>query len=76
MSFSRMNYHTDIRLRNRRDFPVRNGLGRAMRAGLARRVTIPAKEILGLWIEQNVGAKFWSRVTSELKNRSLEGFAR
>ena len=27
------------------------------------------KEILGLWLEQNEGAKFWLRVMNELKNR-------
>jgi putative transposase len=31
-----------------------------------------AKEILGLWIEQNEGAKFWLRVLNELKNRGVE----
>ena len=30
------------------------------------------KEILGLWLEQNEGAKFWLRVTNELKNRGVE----
>src|SRR5918912_365697 len=30
------------------------------------------KEILGLWLEQNEGAKFWLRVMNELKNRGLE----
>ena len=30
------------------------------------------KEILGLWIEQNEGAKFWLRVMNELRNRGLE----
>jgi putative transposase len=30
------------------------------------------KEILGLWIEQNEGAKFWLRVMNELKNRGIE----
>jgi putative transposase len=30
------------------------------------------KEILGLWLEQNEGAKFWLRVMTELKNRGLE----
>ncbi len=29
------------------------------------------KEILGLWIEQTEGAKFWLRVMNELKNRGL-----
>jgi putative transposase len=31
-----------------------------------------AKEILGLWIETNEGAKFWLRVMNELKNRGVE----
>jgi putative transposase len=31
------------------------------------------KEILGLWIEQTEGAKFWLRVMSELKNRGVQG---
>jgi len=30
------------------------------------------KEILGLWIEQSEGAKFWLRVMNELKNRGAE----
>jgi len=30
------------------------------------------KEILGLWIEQNEGAKFWLRVMNELRNRGVE----
>ena len=30
------------------------------------------KEVLGLWIEQNEGAKFWLRVLNELKNRGTE----
>ncbi len=30
------------------------------------------KEILGIWIEQTEGAKFWLRVITELKNRGLE----
>lgn len=29
------------------------------------------KEILGLWIEQTEGAKFWLRVINELKNRGV-----
>lgn len=29
------------------------------------------KEVLGLWIEQNEGAKFWLLVMNELKNRGL-----
>jgi len=30
------------------------------------------KEILGLWISKNEGAKFWMQVVTELKNRGLE----
>ena len=30
------------------------------------------KEVLGLWISQNEGAKFWLRVLTELKNRGLD----
>ena len=30
------------------------------------------KEILGLWLEQSEGAKFWLRVMTELKNRGVE----
>jgi putative transposase len=30
-----------------------------------------AKEILGIWIEQTEGAKFWLRVMNELKNRGI-----
>ena len=29
------------------------------------------KEFLGLWIEQNEGAKFWLNVLTELKNRGV-----
>lgn len=31
-----------------------------------------AKEVLGLWIETNEGAKFWLRVMNDLKNRGVE----
>src|SRR5919106_1569601 len=31
-----------------------------------------SKEILGLWLKQNEGAKFWLRVMNELKNRGVE----
>ena len=31
------------------------------------------KEILGIWIEQTEGAKFWLRVMNELKNRGVAG---
>lgn len=30
------------------------------------------KEVLGLWMEQTEGAKFWLRVMNELKNRGVE----
>ena len=30
------------------------------------------KEVLGLWIEQHEGAKFWLRMMNELKNRGTE----
>src|ERR671921_92466 len=30
------------------------------------------REIVGLWLEQNEGAKFWLRVMNELKNRGVE----
>src|SRR5436190_19026378 len=30
------------------------------------------KEILGLWLEQNEGAKYWLRVMNEVKNRGVE----
>jgi transposase-like protein len=30
------------------------------------------KELLGMWISQNEGAKFWLSVLTELKNRGLE----
>ena len=30
------------------------------------------KELLGIWISQNEGAKFWLNVMTELKNRGLE----
>jgi putative transposase len=30
------------------------------------------KEVLGLWIEQTEGAKFWLRVMNELRNRGME----
>jgi putative transposase len=31
-----------------------------------------SKEILGLWLEQNEGAKFWLRVMNELRNRGVD----
>jgi transposase-like protein len=36
------------------------------------------KDVLGLWIQQTEGAKFWLAVMNELRNRGLQdmGFAR
>jgi putative transposase len=31
-----------------------------------------SKEVLGLWLEQNEGAKFWLRVMNELRSRGVE----
>ena len=31
-----------------------------------------ATEVLGLWLEQNEGAKFWLRVMNELRNRGAQ----
>ncbi len=31
------------------------------------------KEIFGLWLEHNEGAKFWLRVMNELKDRGVDG---
>jgi putative transposase len=40
---------------------------------LAMGVTVDGnKDILGLWIEQTEGAKFWLKVMTELKNRGLQ----
>lgn len=30
------------------------------------------KEVLGLWVEQNEGAKFWMKIMNELRNRGVE----
>jgi len=30
------------------------------------------KEVLGIWLEQNEGAKFWLKVMAELKNRGVQ----
>jgi transposase-like protein len=32
------------------------------------------KEVLGMWIEQNEGAKFWMGILNELKNRGVKDF--
>ncbi len=49
------------------------GLVRNKAVYLAIGVTcLGTKEILGLWIEQTEGAKFWMRVMTELKGRGVE----
>jgi putative transposase len=35
---------------------------------------VRTKDILGLWIENTEGAKFWLRDMKELKNRGISGF--
>ncbi len=54
---------------------------RSRDAGMARKKAVHfalgvradgTKEILGLWLEQNEGAKFWLRVLNELRNRGIE----
>jgi len=40
---------------------------------LALGVTVEgSREVLGIWVEQQEGAKFWARVMSELRNRGVE----
>ena len=57
-----------LRVKIRDEGTVRN---KAVYVALGVRVC-GTKEILGLWIEQNEGAKFWLRVMNELKNRGVE----
>src|SRR5919205_2864021 len=57
-----------LRVKVRDESVVRN---RAVHVALGVRAD-GTKEILGLWIEQNEGAKFWLRVMNELKNRGVE----
>mgnify|MGYP001767089370 FL=1 len=57
-----------IRVKIRDEGLVRN---KAVHVALGVRVD-GAKEILGLWLEQNEGAKFWLRVMNELRNRGVE----
>jgi putative transposase len=55
-----------LRVKIREEALVRN---KAVHVALGVRAD-GTKEILGLWIEQTEGAKFWLRVMSELKNRA------
>ncbi len=32
------------------------------------------KDVLGVWIGENEGAKFWLKVCTELKNRGVQDF--
>src|SRR5579864_8053347 len=57
-----------LRVKMRDEGTVRN---RAVHIALGVRAD-GTKEILGLWLEQNEGAKFWLRVMNELKNRGVE----
>lgn len=56
-----------IRVRIRDEGTVRN---KAVHLALGIR-NDGSKEVLGLWIEQNEGAKFWLRVMNELRGRGL-----
>ena len=56
-----------VRVRIRDEGMVRN---KAVHLGLGIR-TDGTREILGLWIEQTEGARFWLRVMNELKARGV-----
>ncbi len=60
-------YFDALRLKIRDEGTVRN---KAVYLALGIRVD-GRKEVLGLWIEQTEGAKFWLKVFNELKNRGL-----
>lgn len=57
-----------IRIKVRDEGTVRN---KAVYVALGVRAD-GTKEVLGLWIEQTEGAKFWLRVMNELKSRGVE----
>ncbi|GJE02914.1 IS256 family transposase ISNha9 [Methylobacterium isbiliense] len=57
-----------LRIKVRNEGVVRN---KAVHIALGVRAD-GSKEILGLWLEQNEGAKFWLRVMNELRNRGVE----
>lgn len=42
------------------------------RASIRPKVITRAKELLGMWISENEGAKFWLSVLTELKNRGVQ----
>ncbi|MDA5092430.1 transposase, partial [Klebsiella quasipneumoniae subsp. quasipneumoniae] len=52
---------------------VREGAVRVKAVYLALGINLAGeKEILGLWIAQNEGAKFWLQVVTELRNRGVQ----
>lgn len=52
---------------------VRDGAVRVKAVYLAIGVTLAGeKEVLGLWLAQSEGAKFWLQVVTELKNRGVQ----
>ncbi|MBM3372673.1 MAG: IS256 family transposase [Betaproteobacteria bacterium] len=52
---------------------VREGAVRVKAVYLAIGVTLAGeKEVLGLWLSQNEGAKFWLQVVTELRNRGVQ----
>jgi transposase-like protein len=61
-------YFDALRLKIRDEGTVRN---KAVYLALGIRAD-GCKEVLGLWIEQTEGAKFWLKVFNELKNRGLQ----
>lgn len=61
-------YFDAMRLKIRDEGTVRN---KAVYLALGIRAD-GRKEVLGLWIEQTEGAKFWLKVFNELKNRGLQ----
>ena len=72
-----MTYHTDLRDRR----PDRDGFGAIRTAAnedffiLALGITMEGeKEVLGLWIAQTEGAKFWLQVVTELGKSRTEGY--
>ncbi len=52
---------------------IREGTVRVKAVYLAIGITIEGeKEVLGLWLAQNEGAKFWLQVVTELRNRGVQ----
>ena len=52
---------------------VRDGAVRAKAVYLSIGITLTGeKEVLGLWLSPNEGAKFWLQVVTELKNRGVQ----